>query len=289
LSDRVANALKAVGFVVDAVDEDGAQVSMGGKSASLRFENLKRMLTGAPNGAQEQMLIRRFARLACDTLHLQKETPAQLRQLPGTQLLFPRLGPIPTEKSMDDPWSKPMAKGSLRLMLVEDRPGSVRFVHPMDFVRWRLGLAQAQELAEENLIRKSQEIRPVPLDSPGIFEIFGNDGHDHARVLILHHWFADAALAKGGWGCFVSLPTRDSLWVAPVRDRTVVSAAMDLWTTAQEVYATEANPISPELFWWDGTSLTPVCVRQTAPDSSRIELPIGLQDCPFLSEEISVS
>ena len=66
-------------------------------------------------------------------------------------LILPRITAPGDPKSLSAPRVSPLADGALWLTLSEDRSRTVRFIKPMDFVRWRLSLADARSKAIDNL------------------------------------------------------------------------------------------------------------------------------------------
>jgi hypothetical protein len=64
----------------------------------------------------------------------------------------------------------------------------------MDFVRWRLSLADARSNAIDNLHAWSSAVQPVAVEE-GVWQLSTRDGLDAARLLILSRWFSQPVFA----------------------------------------------------------------------------------------------
>ena len=175
--------LSSVGCTLQSVTDSAIVVQLAEKTATVSLHNLHRQLEQCPP-AQHSRVLAAFVRAILQGLS------------PDTErgVLLPRITAPGDSKSVSAPWFLPLADGALWLTLIEDRGRTVRFIKPMDFVRWRLSLADARSRALENLRAWSTAVQPTAIE-PGVWQLSTQDGLDAARLLILSRWFPQPVYA----------------------------------------------------------------------------------------------
>ena len=169
-------------------------------------------------------------------------------------------------------WSTEFGDGRLELCLIADRPGTVRYLSPMDVVGLGVGLARAQSLAFDNLRNRSPHGRWVDIG-----EGFSGhrsqvrDGHDASRVLVAEQWFTDPL------GLLVLAPTRDLGFVLPCSTPRAIEEAIALHEVALDLVATEAYAISADVFWLVGGALRHLPIQGAEGSRCFIDLPSELR------------
>jgi len=175
--------LSSAGCIIESVTDAAIVVQIADQAATLSLHNLRRQLAQSPP-SQHAGVLAAFVRATLQGLSTHGERGVML----------PRVTAPGDPKSVSAPWFAPLADGALWLTLIEDRGRTVRFIKPMDFVRWRLSLADARARAIDNLHAWSTAVQPTEVE-PGVWQLSTRDGLDAARLLILSRWFPQPVYA----------------------------------------------------------------------------------------------
>lgn len=280
LESLVAHAIAAEGLEILSLDAEGAEVRLPGAEAvsALRFANLRRLLA-ALDEAEHPAAVASFTRRWTEAARRAGAPAAE--QDPAANLM-PRVVAPGEAPGGVGPWAEPLAGGALQLMLVFDRPESVRFVTPFDLPRWRLGLREARAAALQNLEARSQTVRDgleaalAEARAPVTLRVETGDGYDAARLLLIQRWMGATR------GALVVAPCRDLLVVVPVFGRDSLRSSLELatraWLEAQTQVRRRPYPLSPRLFWRDERALEALEIRADERGAVAVELPGSMRD-----------
>ena len=229
----LTRALLARGHAVLAFEDEGVRIRRrDGTVASLGLANLRRILDSVDEGEIYGQLSRHLDAL--------EQAPAAAGEKAPEGPLVPRLmlpgGPT-------QPWSRPLVPDVLNLSIGVDLPRAVRFVTPMDLVRWGLSVAQAEAEAREELARRSVSVKPEPVGVGEIVQVHQGDGLDASRLLMAHR------LVGGPGGALVAIPGRDGLYGVAVGRGPLAPQALHLLSVAQHLVARVPYPLTSRLFW----------------------------------------
>ncbi len=223
---------------------DQVVFTAGDREATLSLMSLTRL---AVNASPEQVRVWIEERVG-ETFRALSSDPAEVL----LSDLLPRLRP---SAERGPAWSTTWVADQLDLCLVADRPGSLRYLSPLDVAALPIGLQAVIALAHDNLRACAPQGRWVPAGEGlrGLRSDVG-DGHDGSRILVAETWFADPR------GLFVMVPSRDLGFVIPVSSAQSFVDALDLYEVAQDLFHAAAYPIAQGIFWLRESRLVPLSV-----------------------------
>lgn len=244
----LTRALLARGHAVLSLDEGAIRIRRrDGTEASLGLANLRRILEAAPRGEAAAHLARHLDAL--------ETAPAAAGETAPEGPLVPRLL---LEGGPQQPWSRPLVPGVLHLALAVDLPRAVRFVTPLDLVRWGLSVADAEARARDELATRTVGLVAEPAGLGEVLQIHAGDSLDAARLLLAHELFG------GPGGALAVIPGRDGLFGAPVGTEAPVEAARQLLALAQHFVRRVPYPLTSRLFWVHRGTIREVAVGADA-------------------------
>lgn len=229
----LTRALLARGHEVLSLEDEAVRIRRrDGTEASLGLANLRRILEAAPPGEAAAHLSRHLDAL--------ETAPAAAGEAAPEGPLVPRLL---LEGGPEQPWSRPLVPGVLNLALAVDLPRAVRFVTPLDLLRWELSVAEAEARARSELARRTAGVHPDAAGLGEVLQVHVGDSLDAARLLIAHELFG------GPGGALAVIPGRDGLFGVPVGTEAPVEEARQLLALAQHFVRRVPYPLTSRLFW----------------------------------------
>ena len=189
------------------------------QEASISLENLYRILMHTDDKAQRHAHMDHFALQVSQHF---EDVSAPIR-------IFPLLAPDKPDPRLHAPWSAPLLPNHLKLLLAEEQGNRLRLMSPMDVVRSGRSMVELKQEAMQNLYQMSHDLEPsVDILGQHRFEI--GDGFDASRFLMIVHWFPTEDL-------WISIPSRDSLWIRSSQPDNVANIAL------QEAYTELPYPL----------------------------------------------
>ena len=157
-------------------------------------------------------------------------------------------------RDLDDRPHREFAPGLVEL-LAFDQPDSV-MAHRGDDVRRLGGWAALRERGLANLARDPvQDHQRIGVgDGATIHAVNGDSVYTASKALLLPGLAARLGDEPGEHGWLLVVPNRHQLAWHVVRDVTMFEAAQALVHVARSAYADSAGPLSPHLFWSNGTA-----------------------------------
>jgi len=124
-----------------------------------------------------------------------------------------------------------------------------------------------------------------PGDGTRVHVLFGQSYYVASKALVMRHvlstLFGDQQYPHG---VLVAVPGRHLMYVHPVESPSVVPSLHTMAYLAQQRYRDEPGALSPEVYWWDGASITPVTadgavrVPPDGPFRAALDAVVGDQD-----------
>ena len=191
----------------------------------------------------------------------------------STLLTFPAMPLRPVLCSPDTQLSLPVVEGLLHVALTVDDGAGIRPVDESDLEAWNATLEQLLPVALDRLTRESSDRDWIGVDTvPGMALYQADDGRSSSRMLILDHLVDDWPLA----GIAVVVPAPDQLIVVPLNDMEDLDALNVTVTAAKIAAEREADALTDQAFWTDGTAWHHIKVEHDG-DHTQVYLPAPAQ------------
>ncbi len=262
----LTRALIARGHTVLAYEDDGVRIRRrDGTEASIGLSNLRRIIESVPEGEAGEQLAYHLRAL--------EEAPSEAGEAGPQGPLVPRLMVAGGPKQ---PWRRALVPGALELGLAVDLPKSVRFVTPLDLVRWKIAVAEGEARAMAELRARSEGAEVEPTGVGAVMHVHLGDGLDASRLLL-----ADELLPSPA-GVLASVPGRDGLFLVSLDadlapDGLLERATWELFSLGRHLVDRVPYPLTSRLFWVRAGSVAEVSVETDPVKGVRFVWPEGLE------------
>lgn len=234
---RVALTAAASAAGVQAVwGEQSVQLTHEGRELNVPLAAWRSSLAAVPADERAAWLGRAIAGL------LRAPSADELRTVQDQVRL--RLWPDRRKVAEEQLVAMPVMPG-VRVAAYVDLPDSVVMITPELLGRWGLQPGQVFALGMRNVLREGvlEEVLEGPLEAP-IHVHSGPGLFVSCRALALERWVTSPH------GALVAVPDEHHLIFHPLVDHRSVVAMQAVWMLAQGAYRDAAEPVSPDLFWW---------------------------------------
>jgi hypothetical protein len=227
-----------LGMAVECADQ-------GGREQVLGLENLYRRLRREDRSEWPRLILEMIRSVPADSA----ETVA-LAEV--AERILVRVGPPlgPVGERDKEVWFQPLMGKHLGLTLVIDHPNTMSYINLEQLAESGRDASVWLERALDNLRQRTPpDIARVVHDESGLIQCEVGDAYDSSRSLILDHLLPE----HQDNGYFVAIPGRDQLLVLPVVKQSLEYVAW-LRMIASKAHQTVPYPISPEVFWIQGST-----------------------------------
>ncbi|WP_420453505.1 hypothetical protein [Ilumatobacter sp.] len=152
--------------------------------------------------------------------------------------------------------ARPFAEGVVQVLAV-DVPDAVRCV-PVDEIEalgWDVDEAWRSAALQTEMLERPQQLHRIVVAETEVFHVFGARPFTASMVGVVDRLIGGVA-PVGEYGAIVSIPTRHSIVVHPVRDDTARRALVAMVPITRRLHARGPGSVSPHLYWWQNGGLT---------------------------------